>query len=59
MLVYPDILTELDLLERERSVKKDILLDRNKREKYLKAAARHERLDRLIDRYEGQMRVNY
>ena len=58
-MVTIDILTELELREREESVRKDILLDGRRREKYLKALLRQDELDEKISWYESQMRVNY
>ena len=58
-MVTIDILTELEFREREESVRKDILLDGRRREKYLKALLRQDELDEKISWYESQMRVNY
>lgn len=58
-MVTIDILTELELWEREKSVRKDILLDRKRRERYLRALMRKNELDIKIKRYENQVRINY
>jgi hypothetical protein len=58
-MVTIDILTELELREREESIRKNILLDGKRREKYLKALLRQDELDEKISWYESQMRVNY
>lgn len=58
-MITVDILTELELWERAESVRKDILLDGRRREKYLNTLLRNAELDQRISWYESQMRVNY